>query len=91
VKLFTVNPVIYTFASVKNQISGNNINGTEILKKESILTGDKNYIFIAKLNYENLGRFDPPMNLNVFPKYVSEEVKRNVKKYFYFIFLAILE
>ncbi len=79
VKLIAVNPIIYTYESVKNQILTNSINNTKIIKKEPSLAGDKNYIFIAKFDYENLGRFDPPMNLNVFPKYVSEEIKRNVK------------
>lgn len=60
------------------------LNGTTIFNQIAAPIGKPQYKYIAKLNYINQGKVDPPLNMNVHPNYVSDELKRNV---FIFLFL----
>lgn len=79
IRIITINPIIKKVGELVRSIQDNRLYGFRIFSKMKETDGKPAYRFMMKLDRSNPGRFDPPLNMNVYPKYVPDELNRNVK------------
>lgn len=60
------------------QISNNLISNKNVFKIIEEIEAKDSFRFIAMLTNRDENKIDPPLNMNIFPYYSSDEFKRNV-------------